>query len=128
MAASFAVHVVDETLTDFLPLWNQWVLSLRRSVPWIPFPTFDFKLWLGGLIFVIVVLAALSRFAFRGDRWLRPVSYALSLIMVGNGLVHLAASVSLGRLAPGVISSPLLLLSGVYLFVATRALRAGGRR
>ncbi|MDH4195938.1 MAG: hypothetical protein OEW05_00865 [Candidatus Aminicenantes bacterium] len=118
--------MVDETLTDFLSLWNPWVLSLRRSVPWIPLPTFDFELWLGGLILAVVVLGALSRFAFRGDRWLRPLSYALSLVMVGNGLVHLAASAYLGRPAPGVLSSPLLLLSGGYLLVATRALEAEG--
>ncbi len=126
LSASLAVHVADEAVTGFLSLWNPLVQSLRRSLPWIPLPTFDFELWLGGLILAVVVLGTLSRFAFRGDRWLRPLSYALSLIMVGNGLAHVAASAYLGRPAPGVLSSPLLLLSGGYLLVATRALEADG--
>lgn len=126
LSASLAAHVADETLTDFLSLWNPWIRSLRRSVPWLPLPVFDFELWLGGLVLAVAVAGAMSRFAFRGDRWLRPLSYALSLIMVGNGLLHLAASAFLGRPAPGVLSSPLLLLAGGYLLVTTRAVEAKG--
>lgn len=127
LAAALAVHVTDEALTDFLPLYNQTVRSMRDAVPWLPLPAFTFPIWLGGLVLLVALLFALAPLAFRGTRWLRPVSYFLGVIMVGNGLGHLAASVYLRRLAPGVLSAPVLLVAALSLLVSTRRTRATSR-
>ncbi len=120
LCLALAVHVVDEALSDFLSLWNPLVAAVRDRLPWAPLPSFQFGVWLGGLIAGVLILLALSRFAFDGARWLRPLAYFLAVVMLGNGLGHVAASVYLGRLAPGVVSSPLLLVAAGFLLVATR--------
>jgi len=42
---------------------------------------------------------------------------ALGVINVGNGLLHIVASIRFRRRAPGVISAPLLLACAVWLLV-----------
>jgi hypothetical protein len=120
LSLAFGLHVVDEVLSDFLPFWNAFVLTLRERTPYLPMPTFTFKVWITGLVLAVVVLLSLSYFAFRGAAWMRPLSYFLSIVMLGNGILHLGASLYLGRAAPGAYSSPLLLASAGYLFVSVR--------
>jgi hypothetical protein len=45
LALALALHVLDEALTGFLPLYNAVVKSLRVEHAWLPFPTFTFRLW-----------------------------------------------------------------------------------
>jgi hypothetical protein len=85
----------------------------------VPFPTFTFSIWLGGLITGVSLLFLLSSFAFSGRLGLRYLAYPLSILMILNAFGHVGASLYLGRLAPGVYSSPLLLLSAVVLLVIT---------
>jgi len=120
LCGALALHVVDEAATGFLSLWNPLVDSIRHRVVWIPLPSFEYGVWLGGLILAIAVLIGLSWFAFEGARWIRPVAYALSAIMIGNGLGHIAASMWLGRPAPGVTSSSALLTAAACLLWSTR--------
>jgi hypothetical protein len=122
LALALAVHVLDEALTGFLPVYNATTAGIRARQPWIPLPTFTFGIWLGGLIAGIVLLLCLTPFVSRGARWIRIVSIALGLLMAGNALVHLGASIAWGRVAPGAYSSPLLLAVGLALVVtAARA-------
>lgn len=120
LAVALALHVADEALNGFLPVYNQTVEHARVAWPWFPFPTFTFGVWLSGLIGVVVVLLALSPLVFRGHAWLRPVAYVLATIMVINGIGHAAASLYWGIWAPGVYSSPVLLAAALALLVATR--------
>jgi GNAT superfamily N-acetyltransferase len=119
LALTLGLHVVDEAANDFLSFWNPLVRSLRREIPVLPLPTFSFELWLGGLIAAVLILLALTRFVRRGALWMRPVSYALAVIMLANGTLHIAATIYEGRAAPGVYSSPILLIAAVFLLVAT---------
>lgn len=89
----------------------------------MPFPTFTFPAWLGGLIAGVLLLYALAPLAFAGRRGLRYLAYPLSVLMILNGLGHIGASLYLGRLAPGVYSSPLLLLASAALLVTTVGVR-----
>ncbi|MFQ5741556.1 MAG: HXXEE domain-containing protein [Acidobacteriota bacterium] len=116
LCLALAIHVADEALTDFLGFWNPAVTAIRESVPWIPLPTFRFGTWLALLLAAVGALLALGRYPFRGAVWMRPLSIAFALMMVANGLGHLAISIYLGRLAPGVYSSPLLLLAAIHLW------------
>lgn len=51
---ALALHVTDEALTDFLSVYNPSVLSIRRHVPFLPLPTFTFRVWLSGLVLGII--------------------------------------------------------------------------
>jgi hypothetical protein len=119
LALAIALHVTDEALTGFLPLYNSIVESLRESYSWVPLPTFSFPVWLTGLAIGVLVLLGLSPFVFRGSAFLRPVSYVLGILMMGNALGHIGASMYWGILAPGVLSSPILLLAALALLIAT---------
>ncbi len=123
LAAAIALHVTDEAVTDFLPLYNTIVSSLRASYSWIPLPTFSFSVWITGLIAGVGILLALSPLVFSGNLYLRPVAYFLGVLMTINALAHLAGSVYLGEIAPGALSSPILLIAAVALVVTTRRVR-----
>lgn len=123
LSVVLGLHVVDEALTDFLSFYNPLVLSLRERLGFWPMPTFEFSLWIMGLVMVVTILLALSVFAFRGARWMRPLAYVFGTIMLFNGLGHSLGSIYFGRLLPGVYTSPLLLIASLYLLVQTAALR-----
>ncbi len=128
LCLALAAHVSDEALTGFLSVWNPTVAAIRAELPWAPLPTFEFKVWLAGLIALVAVLLCLSVFVFHGARWMRPIAYALAVIMLGNGAGHIAAtiagrtvaSVHFARPAPGFYSSPLLIAAAIYLLVELR--------
>jgi hypothetical protein len=79
-------------------------------------------MWLGGLILGVLLLLTLTRVVSRGAQWIRVASVILGVIMTGNALGHLGASVYWGKPGPGVYSSPLLLIAALALLVtASRA-------
>ena len=118
-------HVIDEALTGFLPLYNSLVVSLRETFGWVPLPTFSFSQWLAGLVVGIILLLGLSPLVFSGRLYLRPVAYFLGALMTLNALGHIGGSIFLGALAPGTLSSPILLIAAVALLITTRRV---GRR
>ena len=120
LCATLAVHVTDEALTDFLSVYNPAVRALRERLPFLPLPTFTFKIWLAGLILAIAVLTSLAPLAFRGRRLAAWLAYPYAAIMFANGLGHIGGSIYLGRLMPGVYSAPLLLAASAFLFVQAR--------
>ena len=126
LALALGLHVADEALTGFLPVYNAVVEGIRDEHRWIPLPTFTFPVWLAGLVIGVVVLLALTPVVSRGARWIRVASQILSVVMIGNALGHMAASLYWGRPAPGVYSSPVLLLAAAALLVT--ASRAKGQR
>ncbi|HEX2091223.1 MAG TPA: HXXEE domain-containing protein [Longimicrobiaceae bacterium] len=121
LCLSLAVHVADEAVHDFLAVYNPVARSLRERIPLLPVPVFTFRVWLAGLVLVILLLLLLSPFAFRQARWMRPLSYAFGVLMIGNALQHILSSLYLHRLMPGVLSSPLLLLAALFLLWSTSA-------
>lgn len=115
LSLALAIHVADEALGDFLSFWNPLVRAIRERIPVLPLPTFVFEVWLAGLILGVLVLLALSRYAFHGARWMVPLSYALGVMMFGNGLFHILGSIYIGEMIPGVYSAPVLLAASIYL-------------
>jgi Protein of unknown function with HXXEE motif len=129
MAVTIALHVTDEAATDFLSVYNPAVRAIRARLPFLPLPTFTFGIWLAGLVLGILLLLALAPLAFRGKRFVIWLSFPLSVLMFGNGLMHIAGSFYLRRLMPGVYSAPLLLIASIALFsLARRQLREDARR
>jgi hypothetical protein len=57
---ALAVHVLDEALTDFLSVYNPTVRAIRQRFPFLPLPTFSFRVWLAGLILATALLLCLT--------------------------------------------------------------------
>lgn len=121
-ALAIAVHVSDEAMHDFLSTYNSSVRAIRARLPFLPLPTFSFRIWLALLIAGIFLLLCLSPLAFRGNSWLRIVSGPLGILVgVLNAALHIGSSIYFHRWMPGVYSSPLLLAAALYLLAASRA-------
>ena len=120
LSVALGLHVADEAMTDFLPAYNSIVGTIRESQPWILLPTFTFSTWLTGLIVGVLILLLLSPMVFAGNRVFRPISCFLGVLMMLNALAHIGASIYLGELAPGALSSPVLFLAALMLVVTTR--------
>ena len=116
--AAIALHVIDEAVTGFLPVYNSAVTALRDAYSWAWLPTFSVTSWLTGLVLGIAVLLGLSYPIFAGKTFMRPVSYFVACLMLLNGVGHIGASLYLDRPMPGVASSPILILAAVGLLTA----------
>ncbi|HEX6283551.1 MAG TPA: HXXEE domain-containing protein [Pyrinomonadaceae bacterium] len=121
MCGALAIHIVDETVTDFLTFQNASVLALRKDYPFLPIPMFSFEVWLSLLIFALIALTAVSYFVWKGRWAMRPISYVFAAFMIINGLLHIAVSIYLTNWISGVYSSPLLLVAGAVLIFYTHA-------
>jgi hypothetical protein len=131
LCLAFCSHLADEALTGFLNVYNPTVIAMRDRLGWFPMPTFQYREWLVGLIVANLILLALTPFAYRNARGLRPLAYFYAGVMLLNGLGHTVftvlgrtvASVQFPRPAPGFYSSPFLLITSIYLFTRLRASR-----
>lgn len=131
LCLAFCAHVADEALTGFLNVYNPTVSAIRGRLSWFPMPTFAYRQWLIGLIIANLILLALTPLAYRNTRALRPLAYFFAGVMLLNGMGHTlftvlgrtVASVQFPRPAPGFYSSPLLLITSIYLFLRLRASR-----
>ena len=134
LCVALAVHVCDEALTGFLAVYNPTVLEAHRRWPWFPMPTFTFGMWLGGLIVVVIVAALLTPLAKANRRGFRILAWIAAVLMFGNGLAHIAATIAgqtfadipVARPAPGFDSAFLLLASSVWLMIRLHRTRAAG--
>ena len=123
LGLALAIHVADEAANDFLALYNPTALSIRERLG-IPFPpSLSFTGWLTGLALVVAAWLSLAPLAYRGRRWLFPLATVLSVIHIANGVAHTLTSLWLGRPAPGVWSSPLLIASAIWMLRVVHRLR-----
>jgi hypothetical protein len=131
LCLALCLHVADEALTGFLPMYNATVRVMRAQHSWFPMPTFEFREWLTGLIVGCVLLLLVTPFAFKNAGWLRPIAYIFAVIMFFNGMGHTLAtifgrtvsSVAFPRPAPGFYSSPFLFVGSVWLLMRLRSSR-----
>jgi hypothetical protein len=124
VCVALALHVWDEVAHDFLGYYNATVLTLYGHFSWFPRIDVTFRRWLIGLIVAILISTALTPFAFRNARWLRPVAYLVAIVYFLNGLGHVTAQILGGTVpsvrfdgaSPGIYTAPLLLAASAYLF------------
>jgi len=121
LCVALAVHVADEALTGFLEWYNPTVRAIREKYPLLLLPAFTFEIWLSLLIFAVVMLIASSFFVWKGRWAMRPISHVFAVFMLINGLLHIAGSLYMRELMPGVYSSPLLIAASITLIAYTRA-------
>lgn len=125
-----ALHVTDEALTGFLNIYNPTAREIARRLGFGP-PTFEFRDWLAGLILGVVVVLALSPFAFQNSRGWRPLAWFFAGLMFLNALGHTAgtiagrsfADITWPRPMPGFYSSPFILAASIWLIVNLRRTR-----
>jgi hypothetical protein len=125
LTIAFALHVLDEATTGFLKVYNPTVIAVRHHWRWFPMPTFEFRVWLVGLIIAVAFCFALTPLAARGVRWFRPLAWLYAVIQFSNAmghtigtiLGHTVRSVTFPRPAPGFYSSPLLFIGSIWLIV-----------
>ncbi|MBL8229184.1 MAG: hypothetical protein JNL98_11930 [Bryobacterales bacterium] len=128
LAASLGLHVADEAVHGFLPIWNATVLAIRESSPWLPLPVFRYDIWLAGLIAGVLAMLAVIPAVRAGVPWTRTAAWALALIMIGNAMGHTVGTifgrtvdtVVFARPMPGFLSSPFLLAASLCLLWTLR--------
>jgi hypothetical protein len=128
LTLALALHVFDEATNDFLSWYNPTALAIRQRVPWLPIPVFGFTEWIVGLTLAVLLLAALTPLAYRGNGALRWAALALGVLMIANGVNHLAASIWYGRIMPGALSSPVLIAASVWLLRSAARVWVRGTR
>jgi hypothetical protein len=134
LCLAFGLHVWDEAAHDFLGYYNATVLTLYGHFSWFPRMDMTYREWLIGLIVAVGVCTALTPYAFRNARWLRPLAYLFALIHFMNGMGHTITeilggtvpSVRFEGIAPGFYTAPLLLAASAYLFWRLRQTRGIG--
>lgn len=134
LTIAFACHILDEATTGFLNVYNPTVTILRQRWAWFPMPTFHFREWLIGLLIALALCFALTPFAARNARWMRPLAWLAAVIQFSNAmghtiatiLGHTVASITFPRPAPGFYSSPLLFIGSIWLVI--RLSRTGSKR
>jgi hypothetical protein len=120
---AFYLHAYEEAVTGFLPIYNQTASGIRARVPWLPIPVFSRREWLRRLALGMAFMLAFSPAVYWGARWTNPLIRAVSGIMLGNALLHVAgtirgrtfSSVQFRRPMPGFYSSPLLVAASLNL-------------
>jgi hypothetical protein len=124
LCLAFGVHIWDEAAHGFLEYYNATVLTLWAHFSWFPKVDMEFRPWLLGVSGVAVVLLLLTPFAYRSERWMRPLAYLFAGVQLVNGLAHVAftilghtvPSVVFDGPAPGFYSAWLLLALSAFLF------------
>ena len=114
-----ALHVTDEASHDFLAIYNPNALAIRRRFH-VPMPVFTDRIWITSLAMGISALLLLTPLAFDGVGWLRIAAVPLAILAgIVNGLIHIAGSLRYRRPVAGILTAPLLLLTGAWLLLSS---------
>ena len=114
LVGSLALHVIDEAINHFLDFYNPLVLKLKEHLIFFPFPTFGFKIWISGLILIIIVLLLLAPFVHSRNKLVLLITRIFAILMIFNGLGHFAFSIYYTRALAGMLSSPILIFFSIF--------------
>lgn len=117
MVFAAGLHVFDEALTNFPGFYNSLVLELQKGLGFFPAPVISHRVWLGGLISVVIIGFVLTPLVNRGRGFFRILTTVLGANMIAKALVNILGSLFFGRLLPGFWSSPFLLVAAVFAVV-----------
>ena len=112
LAGALAFHMTDESLTDFFSVYNSAVLAIRERFPVLKAADIYIS-WILGLSAAYALVRA-GASSLSGLAVARTSGDAVSVLMIGNALGHIGSSVFMGRLMPGVYSSPVLLVAALF--------------
>ena len=113
---SLMLHVTDETINHFLDFYNPLVQKLKERLTFFPFPTFSFSIWITGLGLLIVILLILTPVVYSRKKFILLIMRVFAILMIFNGLGHLAFSIYYGKIIAGMLSSPFLIFFSAFFF------------
>jgi hypothetical protein len=113
-----AVHVAEEAFTGFLPFYSDATRAVSELFPFVTSPSLVLaaSMWMG--VAFVGILTALAPFAYRGVGWMRVATIGVALIALANVSGHIGGSMLAGQALPGVYTTPLLAVAGVYALVS----------
>jgi hypothetical protein len=114
-----ALHVADEANHHFLDFYNPLALKIREYLFFFP-PTFSFQIWITGLCLAILLLLLLAPFVYSRNKRMIPAARIFSVVMILNGLGHIAASFYYGKIMAGMVTSPFLIFFSVWFIYQNR--------
>jgi hypothetical protein len=116
LVTSLALHVTDEAINHFLDFYNPLALKVREYLIYFP-PTFTFQIWITGLCLAIIILLLLTPLVFKRNSFMLRFAKIFALIMILNGLGHIAGSIWYHKIMAGLATSPLLIFfSACFIF------------
>jgi hypothetical protein len=107
------MHVIDEAFNNFLDLYNPIVLKIKQSVPFLPLPTFTFRIWIAGLSFLIIILFFLTPLVYNRNKLIICLIQIFSILMIFNGIGHIFGSIYYSKIIAGMVSSPFLIIASI---------------
>jgi hypothetical protein len=114
-----ALHVTDEAIHHFLDFYNPLALKIREYMIFFP-PTFSFQIWITGLILAVLLLLVLTPYVYSRTKRMIPAAMIFAVIMILNGLGHMAVSIYYGKIMAGMVTSPFLIFSSVWFIFQIR--------
>lgn len=114
-----ALHVTGVAIHHFLDFYNPAALKIREYLIFFP-PTFSFKICITGLCLAILLLLLLAPFVYSRNRRMIPAATIFAVIMILNGLGHIAGSIYLGKIMAGMVTSPFLIFFSAWLIFQIR--------
>ena len=126
--AALAIHAADAAVHDFIGYYNSTVLTLYGHFSYFPRMDLQSKWWMLFPFVVVVLLLALTPYAYRNTGAMRRLGLILSLagLLASVGQIALTIrggsvpSVTFDGVSPGFYSSPLLFATSLYLFWTLR--------
>jgi len=110
-------HVAEEAFTGFLPFYGDATRAVSELLPFVTSPSLVLAASMLLSVAFVATLTALAPFAYRGAGWMRVVTIGVSLVALANVSGHIGGSMLAGQALPGVYTTPLLAVVGVYALV-----------
>jgi len=111
------VHVAEEVYTGFLPFYSDATRAVSELFPYVTSPSLVLAASMWMSVAFVAALTALAPFAYRGAIWMRVATIGVALIALANVTGHAGGSMLVGHPLPGVYTTPLLAIVGVYALV-----------
>jgi len=115
---ALAVHVAEEAFIGFLPFYSDATRAVSELLPFVTSPSLVLaaSMWTG--VAFVAILTALAPLAYRGASGMRVATIGVALIALANVSGHIVGSVLAGQALPGVYTTPLLAVVGIYALVS----------
>ena len=112
------VHVAEEAFTGFLPFYSDATRAVSEIFPYVTSPSLVLAASMWMSVAFVAILTALVPFAYRGASWMRVATIGVALVALANVSGHIGGSLLVGSALPGVYTTPLLAVVGVYALVS----------
>jgi tryptophan-rich sensory protein len=115
---AFAVHIAEEIAYGSFGVYADLDVFLTTLFPSLRLPEYRYEVWLADLIGAAVLLFAFTWLVYTKRGPMRLASYLFATFLTANGMGHLYAALTMETYFPGAVTAGLLVLAGLFLFVA----------